>query len=105
MGGFMSIENIDSILQEDRLFQPSAEFTQAASINSLTALQDLHKQAEEDYEGFWAKLGHAEITWQTPFSNVLDDSKAPHYQWFNDGKINVSGGVCNVLKLGGTIMK
>jgi len=86
----MSIENIDSTLQEDRLFQPSAEFTQAASINSLTALQDLHKQAEEDYEGFWAKLGHAEITWQTPFNNVLDDSKAPHYQWFNDGKMNVS---------------
>jgi len=86
----MSIENIDSILHEDRLFQPSAEFTQAASINSLIDLGALHKQAEEDYEGFWAKLGHDEISWQTPFSNVLDDSKSPHYQWFNDGKTNVS---------------
>ncbi len=86
----MSIENIDSILHEERLFQPSAEFTQAASINSLVDLEALHQQAEDDYEGFWEKLGHDEISWQTPFTNVLDDSKAPHYQWFNDGKTNVS---------------
>ena len=86
----MSIENIDSILQEERLFQPLAEFVKDASINSLVDLEALHKQAEDDYESFWAKLGHDEISWQTPFSNVLDDSKAPHYQWFNDGKVNVS---------------
>ncbi len=86
----MSIENIDSILHEERLFQPSAEFVQTASIDSLVDLEALHIQAEEDYEGFWAKLGLDEITWQTPFTNVLDDSKAPHYQWFNDGKTNVS---------------
>ncbi len=86
----MSIENIDSILHEERLFQPSAEFVKSASINSLENLKDLHEQAEQDYEGFWAKLGHDEISWQTPFSNVLDDSRAPHYQWFSDGKTNVS---------------
>ena len=86
----MSIENIDSILQEKRLFQPSAEFKQAASINSAVDLEVLHKQAEDDYEAFWAKLGRDEISWHTPFTNVLDDSKAPHFQWFKDGKTNVS---------------
>ena len=86
----MSIENIDSTLQEERLFQPSAEFVQAASINTAADLEALHRQAEEDYEGFWAKLGHAEISWQTPFTTTLDTSNAPHYQWFNDGRTNVS---------------
>ncbi len=29
-------------------------------------------------------------SWQTPFTKTLDESNAPFYKWFDDGKLNVS---------------
>ena len=86
----MSVENIDSILQEERLFPPPATFSEQAGINSEDALNQLRRQSQEDYTGFWAELARREIDWQTPFTNILDERNAPHYQWFNDGRLNVS---------------
>ena len=86
----MSIENIDSILHEERLFEPSARFKAKARINSSEALTEIHRQADEDYTGFWADQAHREISWHKPFTTTLDESKAPHYQWFADGQMNVS---------------
>ncbi len=86
----MSVENIDSILQEHRLFEPSAEFKSHAKINSSDTLDAMRRHAEEDYEGYWEKLAQDELDWHKPFSITLDESKAPHYQWFCDGLINVS---------------
>ncbi|NOX92934.1 MAG: acetate--CoA ligase [Gammaproteobacteria bacterium] len=83
-------ENIQSTLQEDRLFAPSAEFSGKARIKNRAELDALRAKAEADHEGFWAELARDELDWQTPFTSVLDESNAPHYQWFNDGKLNVS---------------
>jgi acetyl-CoA synthetase len=83
-------ENIQSTLQEDRLFPPSAEFSQQAFIKSRAELDALRARAEADHEGFWGELARTEMDWQTPFTTILDESKAPHYQWFNDGKLNLS---------------
>ncbi len=85
----MSDIEINSVLIENRLFEPAAEFTAKARIKA-DDLAALHKQAENDYEGFWAEQANRHIDWQTPFSKILDESRAPHYQWFNDGKMNVS---------------
>jgi acetyl-CoA synthetase len=30
------------------------------------------------------------ITWKTPFTKVLDESKAPFFKWFEDGTLNAS---------------
>jgi acetyl-CoA synthetase len=30
------------------------------------------------------------LDWQTPFTQVLDESNAPFFKWFADGKLNVS---------------
>ena len=83
-------ENIQSTLHEDRLFPPPAEFTRKARIKSREELDTLRSRAEADHEGFWAGLAREELDWHTPFSTALDESKAPHYQWFNDGELNVS---------------
>ena len=83
-------ENIQSILQEDRLFPPSKAFSDQAFIKSRAALDELRAKAEADHEGFWAELARSELDWQTPFNTVLDESKAPHYEWFADGKLNLS---------------
>ena len=83
-------KNLQSTLHEDRLFPPSDDFAARARIKSREELDALRARAEADHEGFWAGLAREEIDWQTDFSQTLDESNAPHYQWFNDGRLNVS---------------
>ena len=46
---------IESVLQEDRLFPPSAAFVQQANVSGMAAFQALCDEAERDFEGFWAR--------------------------------------------------
>ena len=85
----MSGIEINSVLTENRLFEPSAEFTAKARLKA-DDLKALQQQAEDDYEGFWASQAKQHITWHTPFTKTLDDSNAPHFKWFSDGTMNVS---------------
>ena len=56
----------------------------------MAGYKKLCAEAEADYEGFWANLAREFISWKKPFSRTLDESKAPFYQWFDDGELNVS---------------
>lgn len=85
----MSGIEISSVLTENRLFEPSAEFTAKARLKAED-LKALHKHAADDYEGFWAAQAKQHIDWHTPFTKTLDDSQAPHFKWFTDGTMNVS---------------
>ena len=85
----MSEKTIESILEEKRQFSPSESFSNNANIKKHE-LDELRRHAEEDYEGYWAKLAQDNLHWFKDFSIVLDDKKAPNYQWFADGEINVS---------------
>ncbi|MDD4966376.1 acetate--CoA ligase [Halothiobacillus sp.] len=84
------MNNLESILTENRVFQPNPEFVARARIGSLDAYNALVAEAQSDYEGFWARQAREFVTWDTPFSTILDDSNAPHYRWFTDGKLNAS---------------
>lgn len=86
----MATDNIESTLQENRLFPALTDFRNKARIKNKAELESLQQDAERDYEGFWANLARRELSWRTPFNNVLDSSKAPHYRWFYDGSLNVS---------------
>jgi acetyl-CoA synthetase len=81
-------KNIQSDLQEGRVFPPSPQFKKRAGMKP-DDLQALHARAAEDYVGFWADLAAAEINWQQPFTVALDDSDAPNFRWFTDGRLNV----------------
>jgi acetyl-CoA synthetase len=85
----MARKDIQSVLQEDRVFPPSAAFAKQATLKAAE-LQRMHDKAADDYIGFWADLAMAEIEWQRPFTVPLDDSRAPNYRWFTDGLLNVS---------------
>jgi acetyl-CoA synthetase len=85
----MAQKDIQSVLQEDRVFPPSAAFAKHASLKAAE-LQSMHDKAADDYVGFWADLAVAEIDWHRPFTVPLDDSRAPNYRWFTDGQLNVS---------------
>jgi acetyl-CoA synthetase len=81
---------IESVLQERRVFPPSAETMKAATISGMDAYRALVAEAERDYEGFWARLARETLSWHKPFSKVLDESNAPFYKWFEDGQLNAS---------------
>jgi acetyl-CoA synthetase len=82
-------EKLESVLSEQRVFEPSAQTAQRARIQA-DDLAELRRRAEADHAGFWAELARNELDWQTPFEQVLDDSSPPFYGWFTDGELNVS---------------
>src|SRR4029453_18782967 len=61
-----------------------------ASVASMAAYDALCKEAADDYAGYWARLARELLSWKTPFTKSLDDSKAPFFKWFEDGTLNVS---------------
>ncbi len=86
----MAEETLESVLSEERVFEAPPEFAEKARISGMDQYLEMMKHATEDYEGFWAKQAHQEITWATPFTQVLDESRPPFYKWFSDGTLNVS---------------
>ena len=81
---------IESVLQETRVFPPPKELAAQANISGMVAYEAMCREAERDPLAFWAKHARAELAWSKPFTQVLDESKAPFYRWFHDGEINAS---------------
>ncbi|HQS02522.1 MAG: acetate--CoA ligase [Halothiobacillus sp. 24-54-40] len=84
------MNNLESILTENRVFPPNPAFAAHARIGSRAAYDALVAEAAADYEGFWARLAREFVSWDKPFSTVLDAADAPHYRWFTDGTLNAS---------------
>ncbi|MFS0754608.1 acetate--CoA ligase [Noviherbaspirillum sp. 1P10PC] len=82
--------DMEALKQESRIFNPPAALAGQAAISGMDAYRALCDEAERDYEGFWGRLARENLSWQQPFTQVLDESDAPFYKWFGDGKLNVS---------------
>jgi len=80
----------DSILEEPQAFLPHASVAAYAAISGMDAYRALVAEAERNYTGFWARLARETLDWKKPISTVLDESRAPFYEWFNDGTLNAS---------------
>jgi acetyl-CoA synthetase len=72
------------------IYYPSEEFVKNAAVSGMDHYKALCAEAEKDYEGYWANRARDLIVWNTPFTKVLDESNAPFFKWFPDGKLNVS---------------
>ena len=81
---------MEPLKQENRLFNPPADFVKGAAIPGMDAYNKLCAEAEKDYDGFWSRLAKEHVYWKKPFTKVLDESKAPFYKWFEDGATNAS---------------
>ncbi len=81
---------IESVLNETRVFPPSAAFIKQANVPGMAAYQALCNEAERDFEGFWGRLARENLDWHKPFTKVLDESNAPFFKWFHDGELNAS---------------
>ncbi len=81
---------IESVLIENRVFEPSAETVKGARVSGMAGYKALCDEAQEDYEGFWGRLARENLVWDKPFTRTLDESNAPFYQWYADGELNAS---------------
>ena len=82
-------KNLNSVLQERRRFAPAPQFVAQAQLKA-DELQRLRQQAAADPQAFWAEHARRELAWHRPFTRALDESRAPNFEWFADGQLNVS---------------
>lgn len=75
--------DIDVLLEENRKFDPPAEFKRSAHVKS----EDVYDKAARDPEAYWAEEAR-KLDWIKPWDKVLE-WKPPHSQWFLGGKLNV----------------
>ena len=81
---------IETVLQEKRVFKPADAVVKQANISGMDAYRKLVAEAERDFEGFWARVARENLLWSKPFTQVLDQTKAPFFRWFHDGELNAS---------------
>jgi acetyl-CoA synthetase len=81
-------EAIESVLQEDRKFPPSPEFSAEAHISSEEQYQEMWNRAKDDPSGFWGDLARENIDWFQEFDKTLEGDM-PDTKWFVGGKTNV----------------
>ncbi|MCV2354068.1 acetate--CoA ligase [Paucibacter sp. B2R-40] len=77
-------------MSQNDLYLPSPAWQEQANVKGMAGYQALVDEAEADYQGYWGRLAREFVTWQTPFTKVLNDSDAPFFKWFEDGRLNVS---------------
>jgi acetyl-CoA synthetase len=80
---------IESVLREDRKFDPPAKFASSAHVKSFADYEKLYAEAARDPEAFWAGIASSHLDWSTKWTQVLD-WQPPFAKWFVGGKLNVS---------------
>ena len=71
---------IDTMLLEERRYEPDPEFARQA--NAQPGIY------ERDWEEFWETEGRERITWFEPFSKLYE-WEPPYAKWYLGGKLNV----------------
>jgi acetyl-CoA synthetase len=70
---------------EGEVYLPSPDLVSAAHVPDWDALR---AEADADYVKFWEDRAR-ELTWHTPWQQVLDDSNAPFFKWFVGARTNI----------------
>jgi acetyl-CoA synthetase len=78
-------KQLESMLEIEK-FPPPEDFRSRALVTD----ESIHDEAERDLEGFWSRQADELLDWAEKPTQVLDESNAPFYKWFADGKLNVS---------------
>src|SRR3954466_15135960 len=78
-------QQLESMLDIEE-FPPPDEFREHALVTD----ESMYEEAAADLEGFWSRQANELIDWAERPSQTLDESNAPFYKWFADGKLNAS---------------
>jgi acetyl-CoA synthetase len=81
-------KNIDSVLQESRIFESPEKFRSQAHVGSLEEYERLHRRAAHNPEEFWGEIA-GELHWFKPWDTVLEWD-CPWAKWFSGGETNLS---------------
>jgi acetyl-CoA synthetase len=84
----MAQVDIESVLKEERVFEPRKEFSAQAHIGSIQEYEKFYQQAQDDPEGFWASMAK-ELDWFKPWEKVLEWNP-PFAKWFVGGRTNIA---------------
>ena len=80
----MSDRTLENLLQEERVFPPSAEFAARANVGP-----EVYEESE-DWKDWWLEQARNRITWYKEPTESVDESTPPFYRWFADGQLNLS---------------
>jgi acetyl-CoA synthetase len=80
--------NIDSLLHEQRKFEPSDVFREQAHIKSLEDYERIYAESIEHPEKFWGSIAE-ELHWFKKWDKVLEWNH-PWAKWFVGGQLNIS---------------
>ena len=83
--------SIESVLAEDRVFDPPPGFSESvggALIPDLESYHAMWRRSVDDPEGYWGEVAR-EFHWSTPFERVLDWD-CPDARWFVGGRTNIT---------------
>jgi acetyl-CoA synthetase len=78
-------KQLESMLDIEK-FPPPEDFRNQALVTD----ESMYQEAEQDLEGFWSRQADELLDWAKKPTQALDESNAPFYKWFADGKLNVS---------------
>jgi acetyl-CoA synthetase len=78
-------KQLESLLDVEK-FPPPEDFKKDALVTD----ESMYEEAAKDLESFWARQAEELVDWIEKPSQVLDESNAPFYKWFADGKLNLS---------------
>ena len=76
----------DSDSNHDEFYHPSPDVIAQAYIQSW---DDVARQADDDFAGFWEDRAKEFIDWHAPWTKVLDDSNKPFFKWFVGARTNI----------------
>ena len=83
-----STENITSVMDEKRVFQPNKEFTKNANIKSMAQYKKMYKESILNPEKFWGDVA-GELHWFKYWTKVKQWNP-PNAKWYLGGKTNLS---------------
>jgi acetyl-CoA synthetase len=78
-------KQLESMLDIEK-FPPPDDFVKQALVSD----ESMNEEAAEDLEGFWQRQAEELLDWAEKPTQTLDESNAPFYKWFADGKLNAS---------------
>ncbi len=84
----MADQDNETLLKVNEFYE-SPERVQSIAHISEAEYEKLYQESINDPEGFWAKIAEQELEWFKKWDKVLQWDH-PYYQWFVNGKINIT---------------
>ncbi|WP_372366143.1 acetate--CoA ligase [Candidatus Uabimicrobium sp. HlEnr_7] len=84
----MENENLKTVLEEKRTFEPQSNFQQNAKLQSIAEYKEKYKKSIENPEEFWAEAA-SELHFFKKWDRVLNADNPPFFRWFENAKTNI----------------